>query len=257
MAYSIPPLDFSRSPNSFYTVSEVVPPPHDDSTMYTGSSEPESLSRSTTATSMMTEDHENEGEEPRLEHRIVDLRRIDSASSISSPRGKLVNRQVSMYGRAWSTKDDKKGWQSFRCDIHPAANSSYSKAETECKQAIITAGGEIDASFVYLGGFFYRLPGWVDNPLKPGHTLIESSRAKVDRWTPFPRPVFDRFKLKPYHATNRVVTAERRRTIAGPEHLLQDVLLLPKTRQKAGRRVVSSWLGMLAKDYGKGVSYLA
>ncbi|KAK4557104.1 hypothetical protein LTR86_006085 [Recurvomyces mirabilis] len=256
MAYSIPPLDFSRSPSSLYTVSEVVSPPRDDSTVHTGSSEPDVLSPSTTATSVMAEDRENENEEPRFEHRIVDLRRMDSASSISSPRGKLLKRQVSMYGRARNTYDEKKEWQSFRCDIHPAANSSYSKAEAECKQAIVAAGGEIDTSFVYLGGFCYRIPGWVGNPITPGRTSFRSEHAEVATWKPFPRPVFDRFKLKPYHAADRTVTAERRRTIAGPEHLLQDVLLLPKARHKAGRRVVSSWLGMLAKDYGRGVSYL-
>ena len=109
---------------------------------------------------------------------------------------------------------------------------------------------------MYLGGFFYRLPGWVDNPLRSDRTDLACGHAEIGAWSPFPKPVFDRFKLKPYHAADRTVTAERRRTIAGPEHLLQDMLLRPKARPKAGRRVVSSWLGMLAKDYGKSVSYL-
>jgi len=145
MAYSIPPLDFSRSPNSFYTISDAAPL-CDNSTVQTGSSNPELLSRTTTATSVMTEDHEDEDEEPAskhkvakprevdvwsvicdahsrtarkderavFEHKVVDLRRMDSASTVGSSRGKLVKRQVSRYDGAGSGFDEKRGWQTLR-----------------------------------------------------------------------------------------------------------------------------------------------
>ncbi|KAK5115297.1 hypothetical protein LTR62_001497 [Meristemomyces frigidus] len=265
MSFSIPPLDFSRSPSSFYTFSASISS-GDGRTAKTGSSEQDHLSRISTAASLSSDDACPETtEEPEL------VRQESSGIVFDIPATGVVHREPIVSGRC----DHRKGWKSFRvstamlgdnsgqitgdqCDIFPTTGTSYAEIEAELRRSIIAAGGEMDTNFVYPGGFMYRIAPSAQNSVPVPRSVSGKFEVKISTWTPFPKPVFDRFKLQPYHAADRTVTAERRRTIAGPEILLQD-MLMARTRgesQSGRKRVVSAWLRLLVKECGKRMSYV-
>jgi hypothetical protein len=133
--------------------------------------------------------------------------------------------------------------------------TSYTIAELAAKELVTAAGGEIITSFIYPGGFFYHVSPLILNPLGTGQEVGSGATVRIDAWKQFERPLFDRFLIVPYHAADRSVTAGRRMTICGVKSLLPDSLRSPKAN--VGKRAMSAWFGMLARDYGKSVSYIA
>lgn len=133
---------------------------------------------------------------------------------------------------------------------------SYTAADSAAKTLVLASGGEILTSFVYPGGFFYHISPLITNPLETGQEVCSGATMRIEPWKPFERPLFDRFLVVPYHAADRSVTAERRMTIGGVESLLPEALRSP-ARAGIGKRAMSAWFGMMVRDYGRGVSYIA
>lgn len=113
---------------------------------------------------------------------------------------------------------------------------------------------------MFPGGFLYRIPPSTGNPLQDGSETSSGGKIETAPWTPFSKPIFSTFTLQPYHAVDRTVSVSKRTTVVGPEQLLLAAKPLMGLNANAGafrRRTLGAWFGLLARDYGKNVSYIA
>ncbi|KAK3113263.1 hypothetical protein LTR53_009631 [Teratosphaeriaceae sp. CCFEE 6253] len=270
MATMIPPFDFARSPDSFSTACE-----QQSTDEWEDSSSRPSVDSSVPAPAPAMGNVElDDGWSTIAE--TVERRRRDSIDSqrtavqdqdpfvtqpaesirpeqVSSLQNKLVKRRQSVRcSKASPSTTKAKEWVSYRLDIHATSSTDYPAAEAACKQLILEAGGSV-IDFVCPGGLFYRLPALAPNPLRNGAEIKSGSHITVASWTPFPAAQFSGLKLGYRHGRSNellllpMVRAARRQT----------AIEVGAVKGGMAKRCASAWLGLLARDYGRGVSYLA
>ncbi|KAK4546766.1 hypothetical protein LTR36_001498 [Oleoguttula mirabilis] len=265
MAPLIPPLDFSRSPDSFTTAVESLSLAQADSDNSLRSSQ--TISHSPLPVTMVESQQEVS----------APLKR--SATVSSQQRNKLVERsatvgsqqvvkhtqlvKTSAVEQAGTKYDD--GAESYRCDIHNTANgAAFRTADSACKHAVLDAGGTIIDDFAYIGGFLYQMPPHTPNPLRSGSNATESGGGHIDitPWTHFPRAMFNGLKLTPYGGAGEflILPVPPHRSAPLPLPLPLPRLMgktWPGSCDDMTKRRISLWLREMARNYGSSVRYLA
>ncbi|KAK0363715.1 hypothetical protein LTR02_002149 [Friedmanniomyces endolithicus] len=268
MATTIPPLNFTRSPDSFSTACEQQS--NDD---WEDSSSTTSIASAIPASALPVNKIDNKDSGWSDLAQTVELKRSDTISSqpdgiqrhdtIKSTQNKLVKRRPSIKPPKGSPTALEKSWVSYRCDIHAHSNTNYAAAASSCEQLILEANGHL-IPFVYPGGLLYKPPPTTPNPLHSGDTIDSAgSHVSIASWKPFPPAEFSGLKLGFRHGRPDelqllpLVRAVRRQTLQGDGGSGGEKALWGGRRSGVAKRCVSAWLGMVARDYGRGVSYIA
>ncbi|KAK5695266.1 hypothetical protein LTR97_008772 [Elasticomyces elasticus] len=271
MATVIPPLDFTRSPDSFSTACEVqsnedwedsssttsvqsaipVPDLHQDGVESEDDDRPSGWSGVVEAVQQKRRDT------------VITIRPCESPRSqlIESPHSKLVKRRPLVKPSKAASTTANKDWKSYRCDIHAHPRTSYSGALSACTSLILEAGGVL-IPFIYPGGVLYQLPPKSSNPLKSGDTIdAAGSHITIASWTAFPPAEFSGLKMGHVYGRSDekqllpLVRAVKRQTMMETSDVKEK--LWSHRKSGVAKRCMSAWLGMVARDYGKGVSYIA
>ncbi|KAK0310720.1 hypothetical protein LTR01_003875 [Friedmanniomyces endolithicus] len=269
MATTIPPLDFTRSPDSFSTACEQQS--NDD---WEDSSSTTSVASAVPTSALPANKIENEDSGWSDLVQTVELKRRDTISgqhvdiqrhdTVKSTQKKLVKRRPSVKPAKATPVPAETSWVSYRCDIHAHSSTNYAAAASSCEQLILEANGHL-IPFVYPGGLLYKLPPSTPNPLHSGDTIDRAgSHVSIATWQPFPPAEFSGLKLGFRHGRPDalqllpLVRAVRRQTLqAGDGGSEGEKGLWGGRRSGVAKRCVSAWLGMVARDYGRGVSYIA
>ncbi|TKA83343.1 hypothetical protein B0A55_00605 [Friedmanniomyces simplex] len=268
MATIIPPLNFTRSPDSFSTACE-----QQSNDEWEDSSSTTSVASAVPLPELSPDKTEDEDSGWSDTAEAVELKRQDTITSqscgvqrndtIKSQHTKLVKRQPSVKPPIAAPSATKKDWISYRCDIHAHPSTDYTAAASACHHLILEAKGHL-IPFIYLGGLLYQLPPNTPNPLRPGDIIdTAGSHISVDTWSSFPPAEFSGLKLgyrygraDELHLLPLVRAVGRRQTVQG-DGSRGGQKVWGGRRSGVAKRCVSAWLGMLAKDYGRGVSYIA
>ncbi|KAK5124737.1 hypothetical protein LTR85_001450 [Meristemomyces frigidus] len=270
MAPLIPPLDFSRSPDSFTTAAEspsLAQADSDDSlrSRLTVSQPPELLPVIESKQELVADKQET-------------CAPLSRSNTVSSQRKKLVKRSATVKDQQLvkrtrsvkvkaperdGTKDGAKSYrvrkafewhsQMPQCDIHAHNGAASRSAEERCKQSVIEGGGKVIDEFTYPGGFLYQMPPNTPNPIQPGNEIESGGHIDVSPWTHFPRALFNGLKLTPYGGAGEFLI------LPVPPHRSLPTLekAWPRSCDDMTKKRVSLWLGEMARNYGSSVRYMS
>lgn len=147
----------------------------------------------------------------------------------------------------------------LQCDILAASGEDFTKAEAECKQIILEAGGKLIDEFIYPGGFLYQISPGTNNPLQCGDEIVGGGYIQIADWAQFPRPRFNGLRLAPYGGAGEYlllpVPPHRSRSLARAASMRtawrRSALVWENNTKK--RASIISWLSGWAREYSGGM----
>lgn len=85
----------------------------------------------------------------------------------------------------------------YRCNIHAQNGASHLAVERACSEVITEAGGCMLDSYSFPGGFMFRIPSDVSEPITSCELPARGVKIELEKWSEFPLPNFDGLGMNP------------------------------------------------------------
>jgi hypothetical protein len=85
----------------------------------------------------------------------------------------------------------------YHCSIHAPNSASHLAVERACCEIVTEAGGRVLDSYSFPGGFMFRIPSNVPEPITSCELRARGVRIELEKWSEFPLPNFDGLRLNP------------------------------------------------------------
>jgi hypothetical protein len=85
----------------------------------------------------------------------------------------------------------------YRCSIHAQNSTSHLAVERACREIITEASGRILDSYSFPGGFMFRIPPGISEPIATCELPSRGVKIELEKWSEFPLPNFDGLSMNP------------------------------------------------------------
>ncbi|KAK3711171.1 hypothetical protein LTR37_009764 [Vermiconidia calcicola] len=123
---------------------------------------------------------------PQLQFSRAEDDMMEAPLSPMSPQLNRAPEIVVSPPTAEETGRGKAVYEFFRCEIFATSEEDHREAESECRQIIVEAGGEVIEDLEFLGGFLYKLPPMPANvspPLESSDETLQGGCIRITPWT--------------------------------------------------------------------------